>query len=165
MALPAGVESGVFAASGWQDFTFLLFTALTVWGGGLCLAKLDTDAAARRKQPGLPKEEKKTIKAQTTRRKKGVLAGILVVNFLVLGYFKYWSHFAALLSGAWAASTPSALGLVMPLGISFYTFQAVGYLIDCYRGRHPAEKNFARFLLFISFSRSSCRGRSTATAS
>lgn len=39
----------------------------------------------------------------------------------------------------------------MPLGISFYTFQAVGYLIDCYRGRHPAEKNFARFLLFISF--------------
>ena len=39
----------------------------------------------------------------------------------------------------------------MPLGISFYTFQAVGYLIDCYRGRHPAEKNYARFLLFISF--------------
>ena len=101
--------------------------------------------------PACPKEEKKAIKAQTTRRKKGVLAGILVVNFLVLGYFKYWSHFAALLSGAWAASTPSALGLVMPLGISFYTFQAVGYLIDCYRGRHPAEKNFARFLLFISF--------------
>ena len=55
MALPAGVESGVFsAASGWQDFSFSLFTALTVWGGGLCLAKLDTDAAARRKQPGLP---------------------------------------------------------------------------------------------------------------
>lgn len=70
MALPAGVESGVFAASGWQDFAFLLFTALTVWGGGLCLAKLDTDAAARRKQPGLPKEEKKAIKAQTTRRKR-----------------------------------------------------------------------------------------------
>lgn len=146
-----GLSLVFFAASGWQDFSFLLFTALTVWGGGLCLAKLDTDAAARRKQPGLPKEEKKAIKAQTTRRKKGVLAGILVVNFLVLGYFKYWSHFAALLSGAWAASTPSALGLVMPLGISFYTFQAVGYLIDCYRGRHPAEKNFARFLLFISF--------------
>lgn len=64
----------------------------------------------------LPKEEKKAIKAQTTRRKKGVLAGILVVNFLVLGYFKYWSHFAALLSGAWAASTPSALGLVHAAG-------------------------------------------------
>ena len=39
----------------------------------------------------------------------------------------------------------------MPLGISFYTFQAIGYLIDCFRGRHPAEKNPARFLLFISF--------------
>ena len=58
-----GLSLVFFAASGWQDFAFLLFTALTVWGGGLCLAKLDTDAAARRKQPGLPKEEKKAIKA------------------------------------------------------------------------------------------------------
>ena len=47
------------------------FTALTVWGGGLCLAKLDTDAAARRKQPGFAKKKKKkAIKAQTTRRKR-----------------------------------------------------------------------------------------------
>ena len=146
-----GLSLVFFAASGWQDFSYLLFTALAVWGGGLCLAKLDTDAAARRKQPGLLIVVKKAIKAQTTRRIKGVLAGILVVNFLVLGNFKYCSHLAALLSVARAASTPSALGLVMPLGISFYTFQAVGYLIDCYRGRHPAEITFARFLLFISF--------------
>ena len=37
-----GLSLVFFAASGWQDFAFLLFTALTVWGGGLCLAKLDT---------------------------------------------------------------------------------------------------------------------------
>lgn len=140
-----------FASSGAQGLVFLLFTAFTVWGGGLWLARLDADCAARRKAPGITKDEKKAIKMQTTRRKKGVVTLLLVVNFLVLGYFKYWSYFARLLPGASAASAPSALGLVMPLGISFYTFQAVGYLIDCYRGRHPAEKNFAKFLLFIGF--------------
>ena len=140
-----------FTASGWQNLLFLLFTAFTVWRGGLWLSQLDADAAVRRKQPGLTKEEKKFIKVQSTRRKKGILAGVLCMNFLVLGYFKYWSYFAALLHGALASSTPSALGLLMPLGISFYTFQAAGYLIDCYRNRHPAEKNFAHFLLFISF--------------
>ena len=140
-----------FAASGWQNLVFLLFTALTVWGGGLLLTRLDADCAARRKAPDISKDEKKAIRAQTTRRKKGVVALLLVVNFLVLGYFKYWSYFARLFTGALAATVPSALGLVMPLGISFYTFQAVGYLIDCYRGRHLAEKNYAHFLLFISF--------------
>ena len=45
-----GLSLVFFAASGWQDFAFLLFTALTVWGGGLCLAKLDTDAAARKER-------------------------------------------------------------------------------------------------------------------
>ena len=140
-----------FACSGVQGFAFLLFTALTVWGGGLWLAHLDADCAVRRKAPGITKDEKKTVKTQTTRRKKGVVALLLIANFLVLGYFKYWSYFARIFAGALAASAPSALGLVLPLGISFYTFQAVGYLIDCYRGRHPAEKNFAKFLLFIAF--------------
>ena len=126
-------------------------SALTVWGGGLWLARLDADCAARRKAPGITKDEKKAVKAKTQRRKKGVVALVLVTNFLVLGYFKYWSYFVRLLAGAVAATAPSALGLVMPLGISFYTFQAIGYLIDCFRGRHPAEKNPARFLLFISF--------------
>lgn len=139
------------AASGWQGIFFLFFTALTVWGGGLWLARLDADCAARRKAPGITKDEKKAVKAKTQRRKKGVVALVLVTNFLVLGYFKYWSYFVRLLAGAVAATAPSALGLVMPLGISFYTFQAIGYLIDCFRGRHPAEKNPARFLLFISF--------------
>ena len=80
-----------FAASGWQGIFFLLFTALTVWGGGLWLARLDADCAARRKASGITKDEKKAVKAKTQRHKKGVVALVLVTNFLVLGYFKYWS--------------------------------------------------------------------------
>ena len=131
----------------------------------LVLARLDADCAARRKAPGITKDEKKAVKAKTQRHKKGVVALVLVTNFLVLGYFKYWSYFVRLLAGAVAATAPSALGLVMPLGISFYTFQAIGYLIDCFRGRHPAEKNPARFLLFISFFPQMRAGRSSTGVS
>lgn len=73
MDLPAGVEPAVFTASGWKGLVFLLFTALTIWLGGLQLAKLDADSAARRKAPGITKDEKKAIKAQAVRRKNVLL--------------------------------------------------------------------------------------------
>ena len=95
-----GLSLLFFTASGWKGLVFLLFTALTIWLGGLQLAKLDADSAARRKAPGITKDEKKAIKAQAVRRKKCLVAAVLTANFLVLGYFKYWSYFAELLSGA-----------------------------------------------------------------
>ena len=108
-----GLSLLFFTASGWKGLVFLLFTALTIWLGGLQLAKLDADSAARRKAPGITKDEKKAIKAQAVRRKKCLVAAVLTANFLVLGYFKYWSYFAELLSGAFSATAPSSLGLVM----------------------------------------------------
>lgn len=59
MARLLGLSLVFFAASGWQDFAFLLFTALTVWGGGLCLAKLDTDAAAAANSPACQKKKRR----------------------------------------------------------------------------------------------------------
>ena len=86
-----GLSLLFFTASGWKGLVFLLFTALTIWLGGLQLAKLDADSAARRKAPGITKDEKKAIKAQAVRCKKCLVAAVLTANFLVLGYFKYWS--------------------------------------------------------------------------
>lgn len=43
------------------------------------------------------------------------------------------------------------LKLFLPLGISFYTFQSMGYIVDVYREKFPAEKNIAKFALFVSF--------------
>ena len=146
-----GLSLLFFTASGWKGLVFLLFTALTIWLGGLQLAKLDADSAARRKAPGITKDEKKVIKAQAVRRKKCLVAAVLTANFLVLGYFKYWSYFAELLSGAFSATAPSSLGLVMPLGISFYTFQALSYVIDLYRGEIKVQKNWFLLALYISF--------------
>ena len=90
-----GLSLLFFTASGWKGLVFLLFTALTIWLGGLQLAKLDADSAARRKAPGISKDEKKAIKAEAVRRKKCLVAAVLTANFLVLGYFKYWSYFGS----------------------------------------------------------------------
>ncbi len=59
---------------------------------------------------------------------------------LILCYTKYWTYFFH-----------SRLGIILPLGISFYTFQSIGYLVDIYNRKYPAEKSFLRFLLFISW--------------
>lgn len=57
--------------------------------------------------------------------------------------------------------TDFALGkLILPLGISFYTFQSMGYLIDVYRGKYAPDHNLFRFALFVSFFRKSFRGQS-----
>ena len=53
----------------------------------------------------------------------------------------------------------------MPLGLSFYIFQTAGYLIDVYRGKLAAERNFLHYLLFASYFPQMVQGGSTATAS
>ena len=90
------------------------------------------------------------------RRKNPVLMGLLLaVIFLPLLLFKYARFFASGSSAlfGWPGSgTLNALSrLVLPVGISFYTFQAVSCVIDVYRGGRSAERNFLKFALFVSF--------------
>lgn len=86
---------------------------------------------------------------------KGWLILSLIGNLGLLGYFKYTGFLlevgrdAALLFGL--QSAPAALDLLLPVGISFYTFQSIGYTIDVYRGRIAAEKSLLRYALFVAF--------------
>lgn len=89
------------------------------------------------------------------RRRRGILAAIL---FMVLGelfVFKYYNFFGASLGGIFSClgvANPLALSrLALPVGISFYTFQLLGYIFDVYRGHIPVERHFGRFALFASF--------------
>ncbi len=88
--------------------------------------------------------------------KKAVLASCITFNLAVLFVFKYLDFACqnlGLLSG-FLLHRPVSLplfNLVLPVGISFFTFQALGYIIDVYRGDIPAEKNFPRYALFVSF--------------
>lgn len=87
-------------------------------------------------------------------RKKLLLALGLVVNFGVLFLFKYLGFFADLVSRilALAGVAPITLpSLLLPAGISFYTFAVCGYLMDVYRGQREPEKNLLDFALFTAF--------------
>ena len=89
------------------------------------------------------------------RRRKGVLALCLAVLGVLLFLFKY-VNFALSLAGqalgllGLTVSMP-VLELVLPVGISFYLFQAMGYVIDVYRGKAEAQRDFLRYALFLSF--------------
>lgn len=79
----------------------------------------------------------------------------IILNFVILGIFKYFNFFAenldiALSSIGISADIPT-LNIILPVGISFYTFQLSGYVIDNYKGIVKREHNILDFLAFISF--------------
>lgn len=93
--------------------------------------------------------------AQRTRIKKLSLALSFAANLGVLGYFKYANFFLeninALLAHLNVVYQAPAVDVLLPVGISFYTFQALGYTMDVYRGDIRAERNFFKYALFVSF--------------
>ncbi len=88
-------------------------------------------------------------------KKKVVMVACIVVNLGILAVFKY-GNFAigtvnSILNILHISVIDRRLDLLLPVGISFYTFQALGYMIDVYRGDVEEEKNFLRYALFVSF--------------
>ncbi|GAB2865688.1 MBOAT family O-acyltransferase [Hymenobacter ruber] len=95
------------------------------------------------------------IEAARGSRRRFYLALSLVANLGVLGVFKYYNFFignvGALLH--WSGSTAALplLHLVLPIGLSFHTFQAMSYTIEVYRGRQKAERHFGLYALYVLF--------------
>jgi D-alanyl-lipoteichoic acid acyltransferase DltB (MBOAT superfamily) len=89
------------------------------------------------------------------RRQRMFLAVSISANLSILGFFKYYNFFAdSLRSLLVAIGVPvglPALSIVLPLGISFYSFQSMSYGIDVYRGELKATRNLRDYLLFVSF--------------
>ncbi len=85
-------------------------------------------------------------------RRRAALIGSLIANLGLLGFFKYYNFFAdnlVLLLGLHPQRF--ALDIILPLGISFHTFQSMSYVIDVYRGDQAAIRNPVDYALFISF--------------
>ena len=94
-------------------------------------------------------------KAERREKRRLLLAAVLVACLGVLFVFKYWDFFfgslAAMAQRFAIPLHPTTLRLLLPVGISFYTFQTLGYVIDVYRGDVKAERNFGVYATFISF--------------
>ncbi len=85
-------------------------------------------------------------------KKKTVLVISLIMNLGVLAFFKYFNFISI---SFWELfnlqSEPLLLKIILPIGISFYTFQSLAYMIDVYRGELAPERNFGRYAAFVSF--------------
>lgn len=130
---------GFYLTYGFSFLPYLLFTTLSTYGFARLIDKEPKSNAAL---------DEKERKRKLAKRKKALCAACLVLNFGLLYFVKYWNFTLDQLG------VPAAVlrtDLAMPLGISFYIFQSMGYLIDVKRGKFPAEKNIFRFALFVSF--------------
>ncbi|MFN0242835.1 MAG: MBOAT family O-acyltransferase [Planctomycetota bacterium] len=94
-------------------------------------------------------------KATSTSERKRWLVVSIVSNLSVLGFFKYFNFFTdTVLQGLQLVgleASPRTLNVILPIGISFYTFQSMSYTIDVYRGHLKPVRNFFDFALFVTF--------------
>jgi D-alanyl-lipoteichoic acid acyltransferase DltB (MBOAT superfamily) len=97
----------------------------------------------------------KMCEAESQKNKKFWFWLSISVNLGFLGVFKYYNFFAASFSEAIASIgihvNPWTLKVILPVGISFYTFHGLSYVIDIYNGRIKAERNFIDYSVFVSF--------------
>jgi len=121
---------------GWWDWRFLLliaFTTLCSYLSGLAIGQLEGNRRAQR----------------------AVSVANIVLNLLILGVFKYYNFFVENLDALCAACGFqlgwTARNIILPVGISFYTFQALSYTIDVYRHKIPVARDVVAFFAFVSF--------------
>lgn len=140
-----------------QYLIYILVTTATVYIAALHIQDNATHQKAYLKEhkEELSREEKQQYKAAQKRKRLRWLVLCLLVNLGILAVVKYTNFMIANLNGIFHAlghgKPLSFWNLALPMGISFYTFQAVGYLVDVYRGTVNAQRNPFRFALFISF--------------
>ncbi len=98
----------------------------------------------------LSREEKKALKESVKRRGKRILTFGILADLGILLFLKYFNFFGETANALFKAKIPH-LSLLLPIGISFYTLQALAYLIDINRGKIHADRNLPKFMLFLSF--------------
>lgn len=145
-----------YLSAGPEYLIFLLYTtAISYLTAYLMQRNADAeDAYVEAHRDTLDKSARKLYRATQKKKRFHILVIGLLLGFGVLAVLKYTSFAVTEINtvlswfGSASLSVPS---LLLPLGISFYTFQSMGYLIDVYRKRAKAEKNPAKFALFVSF--------------
>ena len=113
----------------------LIATTIVVWAVGLIIQKLNNDFKLKKKQ--IDKAQRKKLKAKYKSYKRSVLMAGVLIALGVLLLMKYFNFLGGTINTLFGASFPN-LGLVQPLGISFYTLQAISYITDIYRGKYEA---------------------------
>lgn len=146
-----------YLSTGIENILYILITALSTYAATRYMQNV-TDVQKtylKDNKEILSREERNAIKHANNKKRKKAMVAVLLLNLGLLGFFKYSVFFLETVNAIIPVvdrDVFSALeNLIMPLGISFYTFQTMGYLVDIYWEKYDAEKNFFRVLLFVSF--------------
>lgn len=137
---------------------FMVSASLVIYLSALIMERIQdsSDAYIKEHKEELDKEQKKRKKNRTKHQKRIILVIAMLINFGVLAVLKYGGfitgNITAILNKIGIDKTVYALSnYVMPLGLSFFTFQSISYVIDIYQGKYRAEKNPFKICLFVSF--------------
>ena len=137
--------------AGVEYLWFMLFTTATTYITTLCMDNILQKQAAFLKENKalLSREEKKACKAATKKKTRLFMVLCLLLNFGMLAVCKglLIDPFRTMASGSFL----SFLSIGLPLGMSFYLFQSMGYVVDIHRGTAKAERNPFKLALFVSF--------------
>ena len=125
-----------YASAGIQYLGFILYTTLVTYGTALVIHRIDQTDEAHKKD--------------AKQKKKGVLILALLFVFGLLGVLKYTNFIVQNIDQLFHTDF-GPFHLLLPIGLSFYTFQSAGYILDVYWNRCEPEKNVFRFALFVSF--------------
>ena len=144
-----------YAICGLEYLPYLVAVTLIVYFGARILDKKLSEQSEYLKtnKASLSKEEKKEYKAAQKKKRMVFQVVAVILCLLILALVKYVNFFITNINSIFFTSGDglSFLKIAMPLGISFYTLQALSYLFDVSRGTIPAEKNLFRVALFVSF--------------
>ena len=143
--------------AGYRYAAFILITTVSTYLAALWIDRIaaKSKAVLKEHKADWDKEQKKQFKAKTKQTKQLIVTLTVVLNLGILAFLKYYNFLAGSLNELFSAAHVSlqapAMKLFLPLGISFYTFQSVGYLIDVNREKVAAEKNPAKIALFVCY--------------
>lgn len=141
-----------YGFAGIHFLAYILTTTITTWFAAVQIQKrLDGQHAYMKEHKSeMSREDKKLYKASIKRKTKAFMLAALLLNLGILAVIKYTDFFILNINNGLGLNL-EFFHFALPMGISFYIFQSMGYLIDVYRDKQPAQQNLFRFGLFVSF--------------
>lgn len=139
-----------YVSSGAFNIIFMAATACSTFFCARKAEKINAEFRQKKSSGEFSRDYLKIQKAASTRRKRAVLIFVVSLNFGILFFLKYWNTIAEFFSAEFL-KIGSNRTLLLPLGISFYTFQSFSYFMDVYNEKFESEKNFFKYFLFVSF--------------
>jgi len=151
-----GASFAFYSFSGWDNVAFISITCLSTYFFSIRIGRLHQtqESYLKENKDSISRDEKKAYKTKIKARQLRHLLFCVLLNLGILAVLKYTNFAISNVNSILQTYNQGQISfwtLALPMGISFYTFQSVGYLVDVYRGKYPPEKNPARLALFVSF--------------